>query len=320
MSSSGSYNFAMTRDDIINTSLQLAGIIGEGETGTTAQISEAATLLNMIVKLREADGMPLWALKRGYILPFTGSSSINTNSHVVTNYDTTTLSAAAVASATTLTVTSIAGFSNGDQIGIELTDNTMFWTTINGGPSGNTITLTSGLTTAAASGRRVYGYTASTERVQKPLRITQANSLEVASNISTEIQSDLTSKDYYNLSSRTVTGRPNQLFYDRVPSSDTALEINGTIYIWPQFSNGQYVIEFTYHRPFQDFDSASDNPDFPQAFYLPLTLELTVFLGIKGGVTIEERREMRKEAQFYLEQALSTVQPDGSLFFQPGQR
>ena len=81
MASSGSYNFSLSRDNIINTALQLAGIIGEGETGTTNQISEAATILNMIVKLREADGMPLWSLKRGYILPFSGGPSINTDSH-----------------------------------------------------------------------------------------------------------------------------------------------------------------------------------------------------------------------------------------------
>src|SRR3990167_2781910 len=106
MASSGSYNLSITRDDIITAALQLAGIIGEGETGTASQVTEAALLLNMIVKLREADGMPLWALKRGYILPFTGTSSINTDSHVVTAYDTTTLSADSAASDTTLTVRS----------------------------------------------------------------------------------------------------------------------------------------------------------------------------------------------------------------------
>src|SRR3990167_9718369 len=161
MASSGSYDLSITRDDIITAALQLAGIIGEGETGTSAQISEAALLLNMIVKLREADGMPLWALKRGYILPFTGTSSINNDSHVVTAYDTTTLSADSIASDTTLTVTSITGFSNADQIGIELDDGSVDWTTINGAPSGTTITITTGVTTAASSGNRIYGYTAS---------------------------------------------------------------------------------------------------------------------------------------------------------------
>ena len=319
MASSGSYDFAVTRNDIINQALQLTGTIGEGETGTSAQIAEGATLLNMIVKLREADGMPLWALKRGAILPFSGTSAINSNSHVVTTYVTTTLTADSAASDTTLTVSSITGFDSGDQIGIELDDGSIDWTTINGAPSGTTITVTTGVTTAAGTGNRVYAYTASTDRIQKPLRILQANVLDVTGSTTWEI--DLVSQsDYYRNGNNSSEGIPNQLFYDRVPSTDTTLETNGTFYISPRFSDGDYVIEFTYHRPFMDFDSSTDNPDFPQAFYLPLTLELTCLLGVKAGMTIEERREARKEAMYYLEQALLTVQPEGSLFLQPETR
>ena len=320
MASSGSYNFAVTRDDLIKAALQYVGIVGEGITPSANQVTEAALLLNMIVKLREADGMPLWALKRGFILPFSGASSINSDSHVVTAYDTTTLSAASAASDTTLTVTSITGFSASDQIGIELDDGSIDWTTVNGAPSGTTITITTGVTSAAASGNRVYGYTASSERVQKPLRILQANTLEVSSGISTEIKSDMSITDYWNLSSRTSEGEPNTLVYTPRPSSDTALETNGIFYVWPRFQDGKTIIEFTYHRPFMDFDASTDNPDFPQAFYLPLMLELAVLLGATGGISIEERRELRKEAAYYLEQALFTVAPEGSFRMVPDTR
>ena len=317
MASSGSYNFAVTRDDLITAAYQYVGIVGEGQTGSSSQVTEAALLLNMIVKLREADGMPLWALKRGYILPFTGTSSINTDSHVVTAYDTTTLSADSAASDTTLTVTSITGFSNADQIGIELDYGSVDWTTINGAPSGTTITITTGVTTSASSGNRVYGYTASSQRVEKPLRVLQADVLDVASGTSHTIRCDLSWDEYFALSSRTAEGTVNQLFYKLAPSADTALETNGTFFVFPRFADGDSVIEFTYHRPFMDFDASTDNPDFPQAFYLPLMLELAALLGAKGGVSIEERRELRKEAVYYLEQALSTVAPEGSLFLQP---
>ena len=316
MASSGSYDFSITRDEIINLALQHVNVIGEGESGTTSQISEASKLLNMIVKLRAADGMPSWALKRGYVLPFSGASSINTNSHVVSAYDTTTLSADSAAGDTTLTVTSISGFSNGDQIGIELDDGTVDWTTINGAPGGTTITITDGVTSAASSGNRVYGYTASSERVQKPLRIVSADLLDVSSGTSSTL-STITLEEYYMLSNRTSASVPNMMAYDPNPSSETALNTNGTIFVWPRFNDGDSVIEFTYQRPFQDFDAATDNPDFPQAFYLPLMLELAAILGIKAGVTIEERRELRKEAIYYMEQALFTVAPEGSLFFGP---
>src|SRR3990167_11541009 len=233
-----------------------------------------------------------------------------------TAYEITTLSADSAASDTTLTVTAITGFSNGDTIGIELDNGNIDWTTINGAPSGTTITISTGVTTAASSGNRIYGYTASSERVQKPLRVLQADILDVAGGTSHEII-QVSQSDYYRLGSRTSEGTPNQIFYDLTPSSDTALETNGTFYVYPRFSDGNYVIEFTYHRPFHDFDSSTDNPDFPQAFYLPLMLELAAMLGIKVGVTIEERRELRSEAKMYRDEALFTVQPEGSIFLMP---
>src|ERR1051325_3254014 len=49
-------NFTLTRDDIINLAHQHVGAIGEGETASANQITEAAKLLNMIVKLRASDG------------------------------------------------------------------------------------------------------------------------------------------------------------------------------------------------------------------------------------------------------------------------
>src|SRR3990167_10517755 len=123
MRTSGSTDFAITRDNLINLAHQHVGLIGEGDSASTNQTTEAALLLNMIVKARQADGMPLWALKRGYILPITGVSSITAgSSHVVTSYVTTTLTAESAASDTTLTVTSITGISTAHVIGIELDD------------------------------------------------------------------------------------------------------------------------------------------------------------------------------------------------------
>src|SRR3990167_8159707 len=86
MSSSNSYNFAVTRDQLITDSLLYIGAIAESETPTTAAISEAARLLNMIVKLRAADGMPLWALKRAPFLPEPGVFNMNPLGLMVSGY------------------------------------------------------------------------------------------------------------------------------------------------------------------------------------------------------------------------------------------
>lgn len=73
-----------------------------------------------------------------------------------TNSTATTLTAAAALGALTITVASIAGFANGDQIDIALAAGGYHHTTINGAPSGNTITLLAALPSAANNGANVY--------------------------------------------------------------------------------------------------------------------------------------------------------------------
>lgn len=316
MSSSNSYDFTITRDQIIDLAHQHVSLVGEGESATSAQVTEASRLLNMIVKLRAADGMPLWALKRGTILPFSDASSINTNSHVVTFYDATTLSSNAAAAATSLSITAAGTIANSDQLGIELDDGSIQWTTVSSGGGTTTLVAATGLTSAASSGNRIYAYTASADRVQRPLRIVDANILNVSDNVSWSISVEEQS-DYYNYSNRTSESTPTAIYYDPglgASTADPSSSTNwyGTIYVYPRFSDGDKVIQFTYQRPFQDFDSASDNPDFPQEFYLPLMLELAAMLGPKAGLSIEERRALFSEAKSYRDEALETIVSEGS--------
>src|SRR5260221_1172380 len=316
MATSGSFDFALTRDNLIELAYQHIGVLGEGASASTAQITEGAKLLNMIVKLRASDGMPLWALKRGTILPFSSASSIQTNSHVVTTYRSTSTSASAASGASTISVVSATGILASDQIGIEQATGTMQWTTVSGSPSGTTITLATTLTGAVSSSARVYAYTASSDRIQRPLRVIEANMMNVPNNTSWEIDI-VARKDYYNLGSRTSTGTVNQIYYDASLGSLTADPTSsttwyGSFYVYPRFANGQYAVEVTYHRPFEDFDSSSDNIDFPQEFYLPLMLELAAILGPKAQVPIEERRSLFTEAKMYREEALETITPEGS--------
>lgn len=326
MASSNSYNFTVTRDQLITDALLHIGGIGEGETPSANAVTEAARLLNMIVKLRAADGMPLWALKRGVILPVTDVSFVTTVSHIVQadSYVTTTLSADEAAAQTVLSVTSSTGMTASDQVGIELDDGTVDWTTIVSVDSSTQITITTAITSAAASGNRVYAYTASSDRIGRPLRILEANILTVADSIGWEIDIE-DRQDYYRLSDRTADGTPNLIYYDAGLGSATADPTSsttwyGTFYIHPRFENGDYVIEFTYHRPFQDFDASTDNPDFPQEFYLPIMLELAALMGPKYGAPPDERRALFQEAKMYRDEALSTVTPEGSFSIVPAER
>lgn len=61
MTTSGSTNYSTTRDTLISSALRVIGVIAQGETPTTTQVTEAAEALEMLVKAWQADGMPLWA-------------------------------------------------------------------------------------------------------------------------------------------------------------------------------------------------------------------------------------------------------------------
>lgn len=58
-----------TRDDIIKRSLRLVGGLGQGETPTAAQTSEAAVALNMLIKSLNNKGLLLWARQEISITP-----------------------------------------------------------------------------------------------------------------------------------------------------------------------------------------------------------------------------------------------------------
>ena len=312
MALSNSYDFSTTRDTLITDALLYIGALGEGETPTSSSVTEAARMLNMLMKAWAADGMPVWALDRGYVLPITDVSSIATTSHVVTDYTTTTLSADEAASQTVLSVTSSAGMTALDQVGIELDDGTMHWTTIVSVDSSVQITITSALASVASSGNRLFSYTASTDRVARPIRVVHADLLNVTDATSNEI--DIVDRQtYFNLPSRTEEGSINVLYHDPELSA-------GQIYFWPRFQSGDDVIEFTFQRPFMDFDSASDNPDCPQEFYLALTLGLASLLGPKYGIDLKERQMLMVEAKLYRDEALSTIYAEGSIYIQPEHR
>jgi hypothetical protein len=74
MATSGSTNFATSRDSLISGALRAAGAIAQGETPTATMVSEAAEALNMLVKAMQADGMPLWAIKK-YQITLTASTA-----------------------------------------------------------------------------------------------------------------------------------------------------------------------------------------------------------------------------------------------------
>ncbi len=235
MATSGSTDFAVTRDQLISGSLRMAGAIAQGETPTASQVTEAAEALNMFVKELQADGMPLWAMKQ-YSIPLTATSDYT--------------------------------------IGVGSTVNTA-----------------------------------------KPLKIVQAFLHNTSSEI--DIPMRILTRDEYNrLGNKTSTGQPMQVFYE--PQLTT-----GTLHTFPvpdTYAIANCEIVIVYQRPFEDFDAASDNPDFPQEWLNAVKAGLANLLAPEYGLPLQERQDLRSLAKQLRETALGFGTEEGSIFFQADKR
>lgn len=310
MALSGSIDFNQTRNTIINDALVLCGVIEAGASPLASATAGAARQLNRMLKSWMADGIQLWRQDECvlHLAAGTASYSIGTGgSHATTDADAvkTELASAGSASDTSLTVDSISGISNGDNIGIVLDDGTIDWTTVNGAPSGTTVVITDGLSSAAAVDNHVYAYTS---KIDRPLRMFNPRRRGADGN---DVPITMISRqEYFDLPNKTNQGPPVQCYYD--PQLTT-----GTLYAWQTPDSADDRLFFTCHIPLNDFDSSSDNPDVPvewlDAMVWGLADRLIPAYGVPDNMA---NRITIRAVQLYEQVKDFNVEPV-SIFFQP---
>lgn len=236
MATSNSTNFTVTRDDIIKRALRLLGVVAQGETPTTDQVTEAAFALNMLAKAWQADGMPLWAIKQ------------------------------------------------------------------------TSITL--------VNGQREYvmGIGQAID-IPKPLKIYEAFNRSSTSNVDIPMR-PLTKQEYNLLGNKSSSGNPIQFYYD-------PQRVSGTLSVFPvptTIEAAANTIVITYQRPFEDFDSATDEPDFPQEWFDALSYGLACRLAPEYGIPPTDRKTLWQEMSLIKQDALNFGLENGSMFFEVDRR
>jgi hypothetical protein len=73
------YTFTLNRDQVIKGALKKVGAIGQGEDPNTDQVTEAAESLNILVKAWQADGLPLWRIKKDFFDLSAGQAKYSTD-------------------------------------------------------------------------------------------------------------------------------------------------------------------------------------------------------------------------------------------------
>lgn len=154
-----------------------------------------------------------------------------------------------------------------------------------------------------------------TVNTPKPLKVIQGYLHNTSSSIDTPMRI-LTRQEYNMLGNKTSTGNPVQLFYE--PLVDT-----GVLYLFPVPDStvaSAYTVTIVYQRPFEDFDTSSDTPDFPQEWYEAVKYGLAVRLAGENTISLEMRNQLRVEAKEVKDAALGFGTEEGSIYFGVEQR
>ena len=75
MATSGSTNYGLTRNDIIQEALELLGIVAAEESPAAADVATADRSLNMMIKGWQAKGINLWRQTEGSLTATAGQAS-----------------------------------------------------------------------------------------------------------------------------------------------------------------------------------------------------------------------------------------------------
>ena len=288
MSTSGTYTFSVSRDDIIREALLNIGKLDVYGQIDPIETTDCARKLNMMVKtwmgrLDYAPGLKMWTRQRGdlilsasqyqYNLGPTGDNWCGGVAAVPgVTYASDQLSTGANGAAVTLFtgVGSTSNFTSGDYCVVQLDTGDIFSTTITGVNAGaGSITIAAGLPSSASAGNYVYNYTT---KGQRPLEIVTAILVD---NTQNSVPLDyMTLQTYEALPTKTssaYTSDQTAIYYEAQIGNNGPSGANGVLYIdCGGASDVTKQIHIVYLRPVQDFNNPLDNPEYPQEWYSAL--------------------------------------------------
>jgi len=282
MATSGTATFTRTRNQVIEAAARKVRAIRAGQTMGPQMLADFAEALNVMVKHWQGRGLHVWTVAEATLFPQVGQTqyalAASGADHATLSYVATELAVAGTSGATSITVDDDDGVADNDHIGIVLDDGTLFWTTVNGTPASNVITLDNALTGAASAGNAVYAYTS---KIVRPLKIVDARRYTVASARETPLAAMMARLDYRALPNKSQLGTVTQAFYD--PALST-----GKLSLWLTPSTVGDLINFTWWRPIEDFNAAGDNPDLPTEWMQALIFNLALVMAPEFSVAQED--------------------------------
>lgn len=316
MATSGTVTFGRNRDQLIKSAFRKINAFESGETPDAESMNDAAEALNAMVKHWQATGINIWTTQEAIVFPQldqnTYTLASTSTDHATESYTETELTADAISGATTITVDAITGISTTYNIGVQVDDGTLHWTTVNGAPSGSTVTLTAGLDDSATAGNLVVVYQT---KLVRPLKIISARRYNFSSAIDTPLF-EMDRVEYQEMPNKTTGSTVNAYFYDRRGGKNSS----GFLYLWPTPSTVDEAIKMTVARPIEDFSAAGNDPDLPQEWIRAIEWNLADEIADEYDVPEPKRSRIAAKAKAFLDEVVWFERELTEVRFEPDMR
>ena len=321
MATSGTTTFSVTRNDIIQSSLRLLGVLEEGTQPTANAIENASMVLNMMLKDWMTDGIKLWTVTE-LTIPLESNQTSYTIGPAATNDLVTNKPLRLIqsflrnVSNTTNQVAQVSLLSGGSGYTVKPT-NPVACT----GGSGSGATFNLSYTGTAVTKALLANAGGSNYKVGDVLTMSGGTfvtpaTVTVDSLLNTYIDlpmSILSEQEYNILGSKYNTGTVNSVFYK--PSV-----LNGTVkvFLTPNASTATtYELHMTVQRPIEDITTANQTFDFPSEWYQCLRWGLASELAADYGLPLDKLGGVIQRAEQYKQRLMAWDVEYASTFFQP---
>ena len=126
----------------------------------------------------------------------------------------------------------------------------------------------------------------------------------------TDVPMRIITRDEYNrLGNKTSSGNPIQIFCN-------PLQTTTEVKVFPvptSVEAAANTIKLTYQKQFDDFDTSTDNPEFPNEWFDALKFGLAHRLAAEYGMELNDRRQLMQEAVILKQEALHYGTEEGSI-------
>ena len=271
-SNTSAFNPSITQT--ITAMFRKLGVIAEDETPTAGQYNDALFAGNALIKEWMALGIHVWTEEEAilffqagqarYLLGGTGTGGTGPDNCCDANSWVPMQVANPVSGGnTTVTVTNTVApngvtVANGNYFGIVLDSGVAFWTTVNGAPAGNVITLTNAIPAGQTASPQNNAFAYAT-KIVRPLKVPRSRQIYYQGQNGPRLtpMTVLSRKEYMDLPNPLDPGISTQFFY-------SPQLVSGEYYAWPNPQNANFGARFTWYRPLMDLTTPANTADLPQ--------------------------------------------------------